>query len=142
MVEQYVEHRKWRVVAALLGASAVTLGAFGSHGLRNYVSSAQLATWRTAVEYQMFQSIALLALAVNAHDLARWRWSMRLWTSGILLFSGSLYALVLSGLPGLGIVTPIGGLCFIAGWLCLVCFHARRDSASSGQSVGQPSGLR
>jgi len=142
MVEQSVEHRTWTVVAALFGAIAVALGAFGSHGLRNCVSSDQLATWRTAVEYQMFHSIALLALAANARDRARWRWSMRLWTSGILLFSGSLYALVLSGIRSLGIVTPIGGICFIAGWLSLICFHRRRESASSRESVGEPNRLR
>ena len=100
---------------------------FGSHGLRNCVTADQLATWRTAVEYQMFHSIALLALALNAGNLTRWGWSMRLWTGGILLFSGSLYALVLSGIRSLGIVTPIGGLCLIAGWLSLICFHGRRE---------------
>lgn len=136
MVEQNVEHRPWTVVAALLGASAVTLGAFGSHGLRNYVSSELLTTWRTAVEYQMLHTIAMLALSVNARDPARWRWSMLLWTAGILLFSGSLYALVLSGIRRLGVVTPIGGGCFIAGWLCLICSHKRRNSASSRESVG------
>ena len=99
---------------------------FGSHGLRNCVTADQLATWRTAVEYQMFHSIALLAIAVNAREQTRWRWSLRLWTSGILLFSGSLYALVLSGIRGLGMVTPVGGVCLIAGWLCLICFHRKR----------------
>ena len=142
MVEQSVEHHTWRVVAALFGASAVAMGAFGSHALRNCVSPNLLTTWRTAVDYQMFHSIALLALAINARDGARWRWSMRLWTSGILLFSGSLYALVLSGIRSFGIVTPIGGVCFIAGWLCLICFHRRRDSASSRESVGEPNGRR
>jgi uncharacterized membrane protein YgdD (TMEM256/DUF423 family) len=75
----------------------------------------------------MFHSIALLAIAVNAREQTRWRWSMRLWTSGILLFSGSLYALVLSGIRGLGMVTPVGGVCLIAGWLCLICFHRKRE---------------
>ena len=142
MAERSVEHHTWTVVAALSGATAVALGAFGSHGLRNCVSSDQLTTWRTAVEYQMFHSIALLALAVNARDRASWRWSMRLWTSGMLLFSGSLYALVLSGIRSLGIITPIGGVCFIAGWLCLICFHGRRNSASSRESMGEPIGRR
>ena len=128
MNEPSVEHREWTVVAALFGASAVALGAFGSHGLRNIVSTDLLTTWRTAVEYQMFHSIALLALAINARARARLHWPLRLWTVGILLFSGSLYAMVLSGVRRLGIITPIGGLCLIAGWLCLISFHQRNES--------------
>lgn len=122
--------RHWRLITALSGASAVGLGAFGSHGLRHLVSTEHLAVWRTAVEYQMFHSVALLALvhsSVGPQNL----WTLRLWSLGTVLFSGSLYALVLSGNRMLGAITPLGGLCFIAGWLALA-FTARSHNGTHG----------
>lgn len=125
MLEPRVENRRWVTIAALFGASAVILGAFGTHGLRDHVPPGSLATWRVAVEYHFYHALGILALAVGRQHADDWRWSFRLWTLGILLFSGSLYALVLSGLRGLGAITPFGGLCFIAGWLFLV-LHPRQ----------------
>lgn len=118
----------WLRTAALSGAAAVGLGAFGSHGLRHSVPDALLAVWHTAVEYQFVHTLALLCLALLGNE-ARFRWTMRLWAAGILLFSGSLYALVLTGTRRLGIITPMGGLCFIAGWLVLAFTVRLRPSA-------------
>lgn len=120
--------RTWLRIAAFSGASAVGLGAFGSHGLRHVVSPDLLQVWKTAVEYQLFHTLALLALSVgNAGH--KCLWPLRLWTAGIVLFSGSLYILVLTGITKLGMVTPVGGICFIAGWLALVCTSWPRGEA-------------
>ncbi|WP_339644198.1 DUF423 domain-containing protein [uncultured Porticoccus sp.] len=109
------------VFAAMSGFLAVALGAFGAHGLRGSVSSEMLVVWQTAVLYQMFHALALLALVVAAMrqplrllDVAGW-----LMVAGTLLFSGSLYALVITGFTALGMVTPFGGLLFMASWVVL-----------------------
>jgi uncharacterized membrane protein YgdD (TMEM256/DUF423 family) len=103
---------------ALLGVGA---GAFGAHGLRARLSQDMLAVWETAARYQLYHALALLAVALAA---ARWPaagWSTAGWlfTAGIVIFSGSLYLLALTGVRWLGAVTPIGGLCFLAGWAAL-----------------------
>ena len=111
----------WMVTAALLGALGVTLGAFGAHGLQTRLSIEQLESWDTAVRYHLLHSVALLALALFAAvsgrsiQLPGWLFSL-----GILFFSGSIYLLLLTGQRWLGPVTPLGGLCLIAGWLSLV----------------------
>jgi uncharacterized membrane protein YgdD (TMEM256/DUF423 family) len=109
------------LLAALFGFTGVGLGAFAAHGLKGQLSAEYLAVFQTGVHYQMLHALALLALA------ALWqRLGGRLLTAagvcfcvGILLFSGSLYALTLSGISALGMITPVGGLMFLAGWLCL-----------------------
>jgi uncharacterized membrane protein YgdD (TMEM256/DUF423 family) len=126
----------WIALSAFSGLVAVGLGAFGGHGLRSLVTPEMLAVWRTGVEYQLFHTLAMLALALaptSAASALR-RWPLRLWAAGILLFSGSLYVMVLSGTRAVGIVTPIGGSCFMAGWLLLVwaAWSRRRASARSG----------
>ena len=103
-----------RRVAALLGALAVLFGAFGAHALRDLVEPARLETWRTAVSYQFWHVLAIW-WATQAENV----WAARSFLAGIILFSGSLYALVLADLPILGAITPLGGVCFIAGWLLL-----------------------
>jgi uncharacterized membrane protein YgdD (TMEM256/DUF423 family) len=112
---------RWIAVAALLGAAGVGLGAFGAHGLRARVDPEALSAWQTAVWYHQLHAVALLAVALFGRATGR---SLRapawLFTAGILLFSGSLYALVLTGLGALGPLTPLGGLCLIAGWLALL----------------------
>lgn len=117
----------WIAVGAALGALAVALGAFGAHALRARLAPDMLAVWRTAVEYQFYHVAALLLLGLlreptqDALNAAGW-----CFTIGILLFSGSLYALALSGVRMLGAVTPLGGLLFIAGWLLLLFGSLRR----------------
>lgn len=117
------------VIAAVYGASGVALGAFGAHGLRSHLTPAALETWQTAVVYHLMHALALLvvgvwlrlgaASAAGAAEgaLATAGWSF---TIGVLLFSGSLYALALGGPRMLGPVTPLGGVAFIAGWLALL----------------------
>jgi uncharacterized membrane protein YgdD (TMEM256/DUF423 family) len=109
------------IVAALFGALGVILGAFGAHGLQTRLDAGQLESWETAVRYHLLHSVALLALALFAIasdrsiQLPGWLFSL-----GIAFFSGSIYLLVLTGQRWLGPVTPVGGLCLIAGWLSLV----------------------
>jgi uncharacterized membrane protein YgdD (TMEM256/DUF423 family) len=112
---------RWFVIGAIAGASGVALGAFGAHGLKARVGPDLLEIWETAARYQVLHALALLATAWaserwpgGASTAAGW-----LFLLGIVVFSGSLYTLVLSGVRALGAVTPLGGLCFIAGWLAL-----------------------
>lgn len=106
---------------------AVALGAFAAHGLRARLTQENLAIFETGVRYQMYHALALLAVA---YALQRWGGGLPaaaglLFVAGILLFSGSLYALALSGVRALGAVTPFGGLAFLAGWVCLGITAAR-----------------
>lgn len=107
---------------AISAAIAVAAGAFGAHGLRARLSVQDLATFETAVRYQMYHALALLAVAwvlTIAPGDSPARWAGWLFIAGSLIFSGSLYLLVLTDTRWLGAVTPIGGVAFIAGWLCL-----------------------
>lgn len=111
------------LLAALFGGLAVALGAFGAHALAGRFSSDTLNTFEIGVRYQMYHALALLAVAVllgrnpeiGVVSLAGW-----LFVAGIVIFSGSLYILVFSGVRWLGAITPIGGVAFIGGWISLV----------------------
>lgn len=106
----------WVRVAALAGFLGVALGAFGAHALEARLEAAgRVDTWKTAVFYHLVHALLLLALA-RWDGMAVARWAT---LAGILLFSGSLYALCLTGVRGLGAITPLGGLAFLAGWLWL-----------------------
>lgn len=124
---------RWPLIAAsVLGATAVVLGAFGAHALRGTLDERALATWHTAVEYQFWHALALLATAVLMRTATRQRWlrvAAVAFVAGCMLFSGSLYALALGAPHAFGAVTPLGGAAFIAGWLALA-LHAVRDAAS------------
>jgi uncharacterized membrane protein YgdD (TMEM256/DUF423 family) len=113
--------RTFLLVGALAAFIGVALGAFGAHGLRNRLSADMLAVFETGVRYQMYHALAILIVGLAAARLDGWliRAAGWLFTGGIVLFSGSLYALALSGITVLGAVTPIGGLAFLAGWACL-----------------------
>ena len=103
----------------LAGASAVLLGAFGAHALRGTLDEVALRTWHTAVEYQLWHALALL-IAVLALPRSRWRTAAAMaFAIGIVLFSGSLYALALGAPRWTGIVTPFGGVAFVVGWIAL-----------------------
>ena len=107
-------------IAALYGASAVALGAFGAHGLRSRVAAELLVTWETAAHYHQLHAVALLALALfTAATGKATTWPTALIAAGTLVFSGSLYLLVLTGQRWLGAITPLGGVLLIAGWLSL-----------------------
>ena len=111
----------WIIVAACSGALAVMAGAFGAHGLRARVTADQISAWTTASQYHLLHSIALLALGLFAAATSRSVTTpAALFAAGTVLFSGSIYLLVLTEMRWLGPVTPIGGLLLIAGWLSLL----------------------
>ena len=99
--------------------AAVALGAFGAHALKTRLSTEMLALWHTGVEYHVYHALGLLAVGLVAAQLPEsmlLKWSGWLMLAGIVLFSGSLYALALSGERWLGAITPIGGTAFLAAW--------------------------
>jgi len=109
-------------LGALSGLVSVAAGAFGAHTLRARLSPESLAVFETGARYQMYHALALLAVAWVA---SRWPGSLPqlagwLFVTGTVLFSGSLYALALTGARWLGAITPLGGVALLAGWLCLV----------------------
>lgn len=113
--------RTFFLIGAGLGFLAVALGAFGAHALKGKLGADMLAVFETGVRYQMFHALALLIVGwACAHwtspaiGIAGW-----LFVAGTALFSGSLYALALTGVKALGAITPIGGVCLLAGWASL-----------------------
>ena len=113
--------RVFTICGALSAFIAVAAGAFGAHALRSRLSPDLLAAFETGARYQMYHALALVAVA---WALSRWpttpvRTAGWLFLAGTVLFSGSLYLLALTGTRWLGVVTPLGGLCFLAGWLAL-----------------------
>jgi uncharacterized membrane protein YgdD (TMEM256/DUF423 family) len=109
------------ILAAVSGFLAVAAGAFGAHALRARLGPDLLAVFETGARYQMYHALALVAAA---WVVTRWpgplaAWAGWLFVAGTIVFSGSLYALALTGVRWLGAVTPLGGLCFLAGWLSL-----------------------
>lgn len=111
----------WFAAGAVLAGAGVALGAFGAHGLKSKVTADLLAVFETGVRYQIYHALALMAVSWAT---TRWpgSWvnaSGWLFLVGILLFSGSLYVMTFTGQRWLGAVTPLGGLCFILGWVAL-----------------------
>lgn len=114
--------RLFFTLASLFGGLAVALGAFGAHALKSRLDEQMLANFETGVRYHFYHALALVAVAVairfwqnsNLPNYAGW-----LFVVGILIFSGSLYVMALTGARWLGAITPIGGVAFIAGWICL-----------------------
>ncbi|MCS5624311.1 MAG: DUF423 domain-containing protein [Candidatus Marinimicrobia bacterium] len=113
--------KSWILAGAILMMLAVLLGAFGAHGLKNRVSPEDLAIFETGVQYHMIHALGLILLGIlgfHYHgDVIQL--PALLFSAGILIFSGSLYILVLTGIRWMGAITPIGGLAFIAGWIML-----------------------
>ena len=114
--------KPYLVIGAALAGLAVVLGAFGAHGLKSVLSTQQLNTFEIGVRYQMYHSIALLLLpALSAYVSSKWvNRAAFCFVTGTVLFSGSLYALAISGIKWFGPVTPLGGVFFIAGWTLLM----------------------
>ena len=113
--------RIFLLLGSLSGFLGVALGAFGAHALKNRVGDDMLAVFEVAVRYQMYHALALLAVAWGH---TRWPGAVLtaggwLFVAGTIVFSGSLYALSLTGMRWLGAITPLGGLALLAGWLCL-----------------------
>jgi len=118
-------------IAAFNGLLVVLLGAFGAHALETRIHADLLATWNTSVHYHMFHTLALFALGLLQRDHAGHAGLQRashLFLAGIVLFCGSLYVLALSGVRALGMITPVGGVLFLAAWgqLALVCYRLRK----------------
>lgn len=110
----------WWCIAALSGAMMVMLGAYAAHGLAARTTEAMVSAVETGVRYQAWHTLAIMIVLVwrQVQPLAGQRWVLALWALGMACFSGSLYLMALAGLS-LGIVTPIGGLLLMAGWLAL-----------------------
>jgi len=121
-------HKSYIVLGASLACLAVVLGAFGAHGLKKLVGAETIITFQTGVQYQMYHAFALLFIGILYQQFAGSMLQYSAWCfiGGIVLFSGSLYLLSflkakeMVGLSGIGILTPIGGLFFIAGWVLLI----------------------
>lgn len=143
---QLPRHKIWLLVGSVLGMLAVALGAFGAHrlksllegqGLAGHELDRQLAPWNTAAQYQMFHALALLAIGL----LAARRCGLAIhlagtaMTLGTLIFSGCLYALVLSGQKMLGWIVPIGGTLLIVGWVCLAVAAWQQPEAKSADRL-------
>lgn len=114
-------------VGALSAFISVAAGAFGAHALKQILDAGMLAVYHTAVDYQFFHSLGLIAIGVLHRLSPRHCHSAAAWTmlAGIAIFSGSLYTLSITGIKWLGMVTPIGGLGFLAAWLILaICYLA------------------
>jgi uncharacterized membrane protein YgdD (TMEM256/DUF423 family) len=138
MTNRTLQKKLFQRACSLLGI-AVILGAFGAHGLKKLVAESDIQVFKTGIQYQMIHAFGLLIMALS---LRRFQEKVAktvyyLFMAGIILFSGSLYALVLSkgiglaGLGALGIITPIGGLCFIAGWFYLAAKGYKPSEHSS-----------
>ena len=120
-------HKFFLQLAAILGALAVTLGAFGAHALKRVATEAVVNIFETGVRYQFFHVFALAIVGILYRDFSnKWMlWAGNSFITGIILFSGSLYILTYlkasgkTGLDWVGIITPFGGLAFILGWICI-----------------------
>lgn len=120
------------LLGALSGFTAVGLGAFAAHSLRERLEPALLAAFQTGVQYQMYHALALIGLAALLKVVGAQPWLQAagwLFVAGILLFSGSLYGLALGGPRWLGPITPLGGLMFLLGWLALTVAAFRNISS-------------
>jgi uncharacterized membrane protein YgdD (TMEM256/DUF423 family) len=120
--------RKLLLAGTILGFLGVALGAFAAHGLKARLDPEMLTIWETGVRYQMYHALALLATGWAAERFPGKpaAWAGGLFIAGVLLFSGSLYALALTGVRTLGAVTPFGGVALLAGWVMLSVAVARR----------------
>ena len=115
--------RFFLTIASIFAGLSVILGAFASHGLQSRLSERALEIWETGTKYQMYHSLALILVALLLFNETISSTFLPIagfaFIAGIVLFSGSLYALSLSGTKWLGIITPLGGVAFIVGWICL-----------------------
>ncbi|MEM7154925.1 MAG: DUF423 domain-containing protein [Myxococcota bacterium] len=126
--------RRSIILGAVLGLLGVAAGAFGAHGLRDAVTARDLEIWQTGAHYQQLHAVLLVALGLWARGSSRALGvAATLLPVGIVIFSGTLYLMVLGGPRWLGAITPLGGLCFMAGWAAIGVYAlgARRSSSST-----------
>ncbi len=119
-------------LAALSAMTGVAMGAFGAHGLKAMLTADMMAVYKTAVMYQMWHALGLglIAILLQQTGDSPWLvWAGRLMFSGIVLFSGSLYLLVLLDMPKLGMITPIGGVAWLIAWCLILIFAARKPGS-------------
>lgn len=112
--------RVWMTVGAVMTMLSVAIGAFGAHMLKEKIGADAIAVYETGVQYHMIHALALLIVGLTAGQLgvsSKLKWAARLLFIGIIVFSGSLYVLSITGIKVLGAITPLGGVAFIAGWL-------------------------
>ncbi|WP_067222404.1 DUF423 domain-containing protein [Marinomonas gallaica] len=112
--------QRWGAIATLQAFISVAAGAFGAHGLKQIVAEQNLAWWQTASQYMMYHSLGGILAVVLMAVSARFLWSVKLFTLGNLLFSGSLFVMTLTDIRLLGAVTPIGGVLYLSGWFVLL----------------------
>ncbi|MBS4223488.1 DUF423 domain-containing protein [Lederbergia citrea] len=116
------------IFGAINALLAVGLGAFGAHALEDKLEPKYLEVWKTGVTYQMFHALGLIAIGIlvgNVPASSLLSWSGWLMLTGIILFSGSLYILSISGIKVLGAITPLGGVAFLISWLLLIIFAVK-----------------
>ena len=116
------------LLSAISGFLAVAMGAFGAHGLKDILSVEMMAVYRTAVDYQMWHALGLGLVAIlklQFPESNHLKWAGMLMFGGIVLFSGSLYLLAILNIRWLGMITPIGGVCFLLAWLNVIVFSYR-----------------
>jgi len=130
-------HKKFLVIAALLGALSVALGAFAAHSLKVILETEVLQIFETGVKYQMYHTLALLAVGILLQQSAtkQLKWAGNFFIAGIILFSGSLYLLCYIKHMGIsatwvGAITPLGGICFIAGWIMMAIGVGRKATTA------------
>jgi uncharacterized membrane protein YgdD (TMEM256/DUF423 family) len=124
-------NRKFIMMGAGLMALGVMLGAFGAHALKERLEPSMLQIYHTGVEYQFYHAIGVLIVGVlfRTYPSVGLKWAGWLFIAGIVLFSGSLYLLALTGINELGMITPIGGVSFIAGWMTMALSLVKRNQA-------------
>jgi len=123
---EFLMGKKWIIIAGISGLLGVALGAFGAHGLRNTLPAEMIEIYKTGVLYQLVHSIVLLALAFAAEksfEISGW-----FFVAGIVLFSFSLYLYSVTGTTFFAIITPFGGMCFLAGWLSLIWIAVKKKT--------------
>ena len=112
------DKKLWIIISAISGFTGVAIGAFGAHGLREILSPQMLEVYKTGVLYQLIHSVVLLALSLNT--LIKAKLPSIFFLVGIILFSFSLYLYSTSGIKFFAMITPVGGFCFLIGWLLIV----------------------
>lgn len=125
-------HPVFLFLSTLSAFIAVAMGAFGAHALKTVLTADMLAIYKTAVTYEMWHALGLGLIALLRYhhpQSSLLKYAGWLMFTGIILFSGSLYILSLSGLKWLGMITPIGGVCFLSAWLLLIIFSYRSEQS-------------
>lgn len=112
--------QRWGAIATLQAFISVAAGAYGAHGLKQIVAEQNLAWWQTASQYMMYHSLGGILAVVLMAVSARFLWSVKLFTLGNLLFSGSLFVMTLTDIRLLGAITPVGGVLYLSGWFVLL----------------------